>query len=129
MVGKSQNEALNAVIRNAWWCWARFVSRRHRMNVIVLSLTILLTRKLSLNLLLKALIYSLLLQIQNIHFHGHFSLMQCQLIRFQVKQLPPESLHYHNLHSKSQNFQDMVSSKVYFLVNQLEYCIVYNKVK
>lgn len=64
----------------------------------------LLTRNLSLNLLFKALIYSLLLQIQNIGFHGHFSLMQCQLIRSQVRQLPPESLHYHNLHLKKSKF-------------------------
>lgn len=29
MVGKSQDEALNAMIRSAWLCLARFVSRRH----------------------------------------------------------------------------------------------------
>lgn len=47
-------------------------------------------------------------------FSQAFSLMQCQLIRSQVKQLPPEVYITITCIWESQNFQNMFSSKVHF---------------
>lgn len=76
-----------------------------------------LDQKSELNLLtecFKALIYLLLFEIQNTGFHRHVSLMQCQLIGSQVKQLPLEVYITIACILESQNFQNMLSFKVHF---------------